>query len=280
MKLANLAISALETKPEGVLIRDDGQIHTLDHMDLLGIKLRPNDLYIVEPHGEIMPPIALAVRQQIVNMREGLLLHIDAHPDSATKHDNGKYVTSAQAAEKLSTFMNAQDEESMKRAFEDLVDYMDGDICVFLAAMNAIIPNFAAFLREEEEQLQNARVFGPYDIETYLRHGSIRVPDRGFLRRFIEQTRIAIYSIDGDFCGSAHESRTVSNESNFEQKMEFLIDALRAQAKKSVSNKKANKSSPKTDPLYFISVDRAWCRFRKRFLRRFIDHFYQPMIEA
>jgi hypothetical protein len=279
MQLADSVFSALKDKPEGILVRDDGGVHTLRHTDLVDIQLRPNDLYIVGPHGEILPPIALAVRQNIARMDDGLCLHIDAHRDSCRTRNNGeREFNSVRAAALITDFLEAPDEQSSRQAFHALVRYIKGDVAVFLHAMKNIIPNFSAFIRHECNYLNESKFYGPYDLDNYLCDQGVQVRNELFLQSVIDQTRIAVYSIDADFCGTTLEGEKVASPSNFEMKMNFLITALGAQMRKSRANRERGEQDQ--DPLYFLSIDPNWCKFWKRFLSRFLSHFYEPLIGA
>ncbi len=278
MKNTEFAVSVLEhinRDTVGILVNKNGDVQSFtDQSDLFNVRLQPDDLYIVRPHGEIILPTALAVRQKIARVDSGIFLHIDAHWDGETSHRYAdKEIDSETAAKMLDAFLYATDEESARERFHALCAYMKDDIVTFIASMKRMIPHFAAFIRPDLSKLNEARFYNPRNIDSYISDMASPVLDLT-LEDVIASNRVAIYGIDMDFCGTTREGDGDDEKTAFEERLHYLLNALNVELDRSGQDRKEG-----SDPIYLISIDDQWCQFWHRALRVFLNEYYAKLVE-
>lgn len=258
------------------LIRADGSIHSLtDPNKLLQFSLAPNDLYLVGPHGEIVPFISLAIKQQLLQgVGQNSIFHIDAHPDNCQVHplvphgeDCGQYI--AMYTQRLiSDFLGAEDHQTITAAFEKLVDVTRGDIATFLNALakSGYFYQIAACLREPNEIDPATYPFTSDLINWYFNKedAKLKIP----INRISQTTHISVYSIDADFCECHEDQPSVLARHRFFERLEYLLQGL---------NEELEKTNKQLATIYTISLDPQWCAMPREFLMEFITRFYRHL---
>lgn len=282
---------ATEEAAYPLLFRSDGSLYQLnDHTDLLKFDLQENDLYVVGPHGEIVPFIALAFRQRLLQASGAKFFQIDAHYDGYKSRDPGALATilaefifrknlcfySDTTRKYIGKFLVAEEKSDIEKIFEELCSCIKDDLETFIASVRDLFSEVIAFIRPEGKLLTVSH--RPSSFDDYIQDRfEVDRGNRTSMELFdvIEQYRgrFNFYSIDGDFTGVTREKNRIkmggfSMESLFEVYMDYLLEGLTA----SVSDGDGSKS------LYGVSLHKRFVKNPALFIKRLIKEFYLPCV--
>jgi hypothetical protein len=271
------AVTSRVMMNEPTLVRSDGSIYGIsrDHQNLLDFKLRPDDLYIVGPHGEMLMFVALAIQQQVLKTRGNMLCHIDAHPDNMEEDvmaAGGIHYQKIAGA--MRGFIGREPGETPPNPllFKGLQLRSNNTIRTFMQVLRDYFPELVAFIRRENGDLKGMNRMDPVGMGNFL-HLLESIPQSARRPRdIIEETRINVYSIDADFCGCTKEHSGKQTREQFQTRMEFLIDMMMPEL-----DKPLDYDNP---TLYTVSLDPRWCAYPEEFIVQFLRDFYTKLIEA
>lgn len=246
-----------------ILIQGNSVNYLKSHEDLLNFRLNYNDIYIASCHGEIIPFVARALDQQLLQNKGNKLLHIDAHLDDKVKTDKYDSQTTIKLME---DFLSCHPEEETRiSAFSKLCNYIQGDIETFVASLEPYFQQIAALIRPEDN---DSTYLYQSDIKTYTRQNNMernseKVHPLLALENLNSQ-KFNLISIDADYFGSLREGDSFRSIAKFKQRSQACIDGLKSLE---VDNCLDN-------CLYTISVDKEWCQFAEEFVGIFLEKFY------
>lgn len=266
-----------------ILVRKTGDIYVLgNHKKLfLGFELEDEDMIIVDTHGEIIPAIALALRQDLFrNVEDPSIMHIDARHDAAGSrtvnysiynpktqlyHLNRRTITSEQIRIAIQDFIETPEQKASNK-FQRLIRLSHRDVETFLKALATFFPQIGAAIRKPNTD--TTLIYPP--SADYLTD-SPTSPDP--LSKIIAENRFSIYSIDADFCACIKEDKENNNLELFQKRLNFLLDALQHEITK-------KSESPEYPTLYTVSLDPVFCKYPVEFIKAFIEKFYIPLIQG
>ncbi|MBT3864937.1 hypothetical protein HOF67_02835 [Candidatus Peregrinibacteria bacterium] len=262
-----------------ILLKARGDYHVLkSHLSLLDHQIHDRDALIFNFHGEVVPFVAQAVRQGILDQEDpgnnlGLLL--DAHVDAddighVFRAFGGRTVCAAETRRLVRKYLSASTEEEVLEMFVELVRYVSTDTVTFIHGLQEQVSQLTAVIRPADtvlsDNLFHVRPM-PASAYTGLDNGVETKDPMAELLMGIREN--IVWLIDCDFFQTTSEwkgMRKAKKEKNRQDNEKYLIEGLSGELWPRMGSS-----------LYTLSYDKMFCEDPVRAIRLFMNKFYKKL---
>lgn len=275
-------LQSTERSANYVIFRTDFSVHGVSISQLASFEFQPNDLVVVGPHGEIVPPVALAMRQGVLPQNDGRIMHFDAH------YDNSKTADIVRSA--VADVLTGAD-ENVDTSLEHLDELIREDIETLYDALRLQFQTISACIISKCQLPSEARIHNNLSLDDYVATRDICL-DTTELSSLIAQTDAHLYSVDADISGLRNEfsqpflmppdfqelldsAYAPAAENRFSKCMDYLLSALAWEVERAKATSDAGRQK-----LYAVSLDRKWVAKPFQFMEQFLHRFYLPLSRA
>jgi hypothetical protein len=255
-------VSATVEKSKYTIFRIDGSVFTVQKNQLHAFQFQTHDLILVGPHGEMVPPLTLAMRQGMLPQHSLHLMHIDAHYDNSPA---GKDIT-----KQISTVLHSS-EQDIEQELQTLQQLTDGTINRFMHELRGFVQHISALVLYEDNELTEVQKYCKNSTKQYLDDYKPMVTTQRSEKEIMQITNAHVYSIDPDFAMVATCKASKDSEDKYQQASQYIIDVMQYEL---------TQVATKQPKLYVVSLDPNWVAKPYKFMEGFLQGFYLPLVEA